>query len=78
MNAITCRGESHDFATVADLLALPSVAKFLDDPQFDYWLYDGFTIYAVDKHPIKHLVGIVKERVVLPPTLKGGRPVNHE
>lgn len=71
MNSITAQGESYDFATVADLLALPMVAKYLHDPQFQRWAYDGLTIYALDSHPIMHLVGIVKERVVLPPVLQG-------
>lgn len=66
MNTISNGTESHDFSTVAELLALPMVAKYIEAPQFDHWLYDGFTIYAVNQTPFACLVGIVKERVVLP------------
>lgn len=76
MNTITKDGASHPFATVADLLALPMVAKYVNDPQFQHWAYDGLTIYAVDSRPIAHLVGIVAERVVLPRTLQGRKGLN--
>lgn len=77
MNSISHAGASHEFSTVDELLALPMVAKFLNDPQFKYWAYDGLTIYAVDRTPIMHLVGIVKERVVLPLKLQASQPANH-
>lgn len=74
MNTISHDGQSFAFATVSELLALPVVRKFLEDPQFQDWAYDCFTIYAVDSTPIMHLVGVVKERVVLPKSICGGRP----
>lgn len=77
VNSITKDGTSHPFATVADFLALPTVAKYLNDPQFQHWAYDGLTIYAVDSRPVAHLVGIVQERVILPRTLHGRKGLNH-
>lgn len=76
MNSITKDGQVHPFVAVADLLALPMVAKYLNDPRFQHWAYDGLTIYAVDSSPVAHLVGIVQERVILPRTLQGRKNPN--
>lgn len=76
MNSLTKDGQVHEFATVADFLALPTVAKYLNDPQFQHWAYDGLTIYAVDSRPVAHLVGIVQARVILPRTLQARKGLN--
>lgn len=74
MNTLTHAGESHEFSTTAELLALPHVRRFLDDPKFSHWAYDGLTIYAVDSRPVMHLVGVTRERVVLPRKLQASQP----
>lgn len=72
MNSITHNGQSHDFATTDEFLALPIVRKFTDDPAFTHLANSPGQLQACKKiegQPVMHVVGQLKEPVVLPKIL---------
>lgn len=67
MNALIHNGQSHDFATADELLALDRVREFTTDSTVSHLLYNADELWAAKGNPtVLCLVGRLKERVALP------------
>lgn len=76
MNTITHAGESFAFATVVELETTPLVRKFLDDLDVcDFAQGNGQLLACklIERKPVWHLVGHLKDPVVLPKSMQGAR-----
>lgn len=74
MNSITHNGISHDFATVDELLALPIVRAFTEDPAVSHLAQGDGCLVAyrlIDKTPVMCVVGRLAAHVVLPARITG-------
>lgn len=74
MNSISHAGASHDFPTVAELLALPMVRKYTDDLAVSHFAQgDGHLLACktIEGKPVWHLVGALAQPVILPASICG-------
>lgn len=73
MNTLLHAGQSHPFATADELLALPIVRKYVEDPQVGYLGFDQRNLVAfVGKPAVMHLIGTLERPVVLPKSIHSG------
>lgn len=81
MNHITHNGQSFDFETVPELLALPLVKAFTDDPAVSHFAQGDGRLLAcktIEGKPVWHLVGALAQPVILPASISGSsQPANH-
>lgn len=76
MNSISHAGACHDFSTVAELLALPMVAKYTDDPAVSHFAQGDGQLLAcktIEGKPVWHLVGALAQPVILPKSICGAQ-----
>lgn len=74
MNSIISNGISHDFASIDELLALPIVRAFTEDPTVSHLAQGDGCLVAyklIDKTPVMCVVGRLAAHVVLPATITG-------
>jgi hypothetical protein len=75
MNSLTHDGQSYEFSTADELLALPIVRKYTSDPAVSKLGYNRDCLAAfVGNPPIEHIIGRLKEPVMLPASISGRAP----
>lgn len=79
VNRISHNGQTHEFSTTAEFLALPIMRKFTDDPAVSHLAQGGNQLQAIkliEGTPVMHVIGTLAEPVVLPKTLQGRKGLN--
>lgn len=74
MNSIAHDGQSHEFATTDELLSLPLVKQYTDDPAvIRLGQGDGqlVAVKLIEDTPVFHVIGTLAQPVVLPKTITG-------
>lgn len=81
MNSISHAGAFHEFSTVDELIALPMVKAFTDDPTVSHFAQGDGQLLAcktIEGKPVWHLVGALAQPVILPASISGSsQPANH-